>query len=190
MRIVDHAGVLQDQDVRANVNFRFTRNIFFRANARREMERWEGVDFHKTRFSINNGINSSRRVSLFYSINWGDQIRFIDNPYLGRSFEYDINVTLRPTSRLNTQLRLDASRLTNTVTDQPAFDVKILRAFTTYQFTDRLLIRNILERDTSDGKVGINVLLTYRVNSGRSSLPGSTTGCKRDHPQQGRVLHA
>ena len=166
MRIVDHAGVLQDQDVRANVNFRFTRNIFFRVNARREMERFEGVDFHKTRVSINNGINSSRRVSLFYSINWGDQIRFIENPYLGRTFEYNINVTLRPTSRLNTRLRLDASRLTNPVTGQPVFDVKILRAFTTYQFTDRLLIRNILERNTGDGKVGINVLLTYRVNSG------------------------
>ena len=166
MRIVDHAGVLQDQDVRADVNFRFARNIFFRADARREMERFEGIDFHKTRFSINNGINSSRRVSIFYGINWGDQVRFIENPYLGRMLEYDFNVTLRPTSRLNTRLRLDASRLTNPGTGELAFNVKILRAFTTYQFTDRLLVRNILERNTGSGKVGINLLLTYRVNAG------------------------
>ena len=46
------------------------------------------------------------------------------------------------------------------------FDVKIYRALTTYQFTDRLLLRNILEYNTFARTVGANVLFTYRVNSG------------------------
>ena len=46
------------------------------------------------------------------------------------------------------------------------FDVKIFRASTTYQFTDRLLIRNILEHNTFSGTLGVNLLATYRVNSG------------------------
>ncbi|MCY4119868.1 MAG: hypothetical protein OXG72_02995, partial [Acidobacteria bacterium] len=52
------------------------------------------------------------------------------------------------------------------------FDVKILRTFTTYQFTDRLLVRNILEHNTGNGKVGINLLFTYRVNAGTAFYIG------------------
>ena len=46
------------------------------------------------------------------------------------------------------------------------FDVKIFRALTTYQFTDRFLLRNITEYNTFDKTLGLNFLVTYRVNSG------------------------
>jgi len=166
LRNVDHAGVLQDEDFRADLNLRFARNIFVRADGRQEMERYRGVNFHKKRFRINNSINSSRRFSVFYSFNWGDQVRFVENPFLGRFFDYNLGFTLRPTSRLNTRLDINTSRFRNTTTDLPEFNVKILRKLTTYQFTDRFLVRNILEHNTDSGAVGINVLLTYRVNAG------------------------
>ena len=166
MRNVDHAGALQDEDFRGDVSVRFARNIFFRADGRRELERFQGVDFHKTRFSVRNGISSSRRFSVFYGIDWGEQVRFVDSPFLGRVFDYNVNVTLLPTSRLNTRFSLDTARFTDSRTGALEFDVKLLRAFTTYQFTDRLLLRNILEHDTGNGKVGINLLVTYRVNAG------------------------
>lgn len=166
LRNVDHAGVLQDEDFRADVSLRFARNIFVRADGRQEMERYRGVNFHKKRFRINNSINSSRRFSVFYSFNWGDQVRFVENPFLGRFFDYNLGLTVRPTSRLNTRLDINTSRFRNTTTDLLEFNVKILRKLTTYQFTDRFLVRNILEYNTDSGAVGINVLLTYRVNAG------------------------
>ena len=46
------------------------------------------------------------------------------------------------------------------------FDVKIFRALTTYRFTDRFLLRNITEYNTFDKTLGLNFLVTYRVNSG------------------------
>ena len=130
------------------------------------MERYRGVNFHKKRFRINNSINSSRRFSVFYGFNWGDQVRFVENPFLGRFFDYNLGLTVRPTSRLNTRLDINTSRFRNTTTDLLEFNVKILRKLTTYQFTDRFLVRNILEYNTDSGAVGINVLLTYRVNAG------------------------
>ena len=166
LRNVDHAGVLQDEDFRADLNLRFARNIFVRADGRQEMERYRGVNFHKKRFRINNSINSSRRFSVFYSFNWGDQVRFVENPFLGRFFDYNMGLTVRPTSRLNTRLDVSSSRFRNTTSDLLEFDVKIFRKLTTYQFTDRFLVRNILEHNTDSGSVGINVLLTYRVNAG------------------------
>ena len=182
-RNVDHAGVLQDEEVRADLSLRLARNIFFRADGRRELERFNGVDFHKTRFSVRNGIRSSRRFSIFYGIDWGEQIRFIDSPFLGRMFDYNINLTVLPTSRLSTQFSLDSARFTDTRTETLEFDVKLLRAFTTYQFTDRLLVRNILEHDTSNGRVGVNVLVTYRVNAGTVFYAGFD-----DRLQQGIYL--
>ena len=171
-RNVDHSGILQDEDFRADVSARFARNIFFRADGQREMERFQGIDFHKTRFSLRNGINTSRRFSLFYGIDWGEQIRFVENPFLGRMFDYNFGLTLLPTSRLNSRFDLDTARFSDMHTGELVFDVKILRAFTTYQFTDRLLVRNILEHNTGNGKVGINLLFTYRVNAGTAFYVG------------------
>ena len=182
-RNVDHAGVLQDEEFRGDVNVRFARNVFFRADGRRELERFNGIDFHKTRFSMRNGIQSSRRVSVFYGIDWGEQIRFVDAPFLGRMFDYNVNLTLRPTTRLSTQFSLDTARFTDARTGTLEFDVKLLRTYTTYQFTDRLLVRNILEHDTGNGKVGINLLVTYRVNAGTVFYAGFD-----DRLQQGIYL--
>ena len=182
-RNVDHAGVLQDEEFRGDVNVRFARNVFFRADGRRELERFNGIDFHKTRFSLRNGVQSSRRVSVFYGIDWGEQIRFVDSPFLGRMFDYNVNLTLRPTTRLSTQFSLDTARFTDARTGTLEFDVKLLRTYTTYQFTDRLLVRNILEHDTGNGKVGVNLLVTYRVNAGTVFYAGFD-----DRLQQGIYL--
>lgn len=166
LRNVDHTGILQDEDFRADVNMRFAKNIFLRADGRRELERYRDVNFFKTRFRITNSISSSRRFSLFYGLNWGDQVRFVENPFLGRFFEYNVGLTLRPTSRFNSRIDINTSRFRNTTTDELEFDVKIFRALTTYQFTDRFLVRNILEHNTDSGDFGINLLFTYRVNAG------------------------
>jgi hypothetical protein len=52
------------------------------------------------------------------------------------------------------------------------FNIKIYRSQTTYQFTERLLVRAILEHNDYDKTVGGNVLVTYRVNSGTAFYVG------------------
>ena len=52
------------------------------------------------------------------------------------------------------------------------FDIKILRILTTYQFTNRLLMRNIIDYNSYDRTRGANVLVTYRVNSGTAFYVG------------------
>ena len=63
------------------------------------------------------------------------------------------------------------------------FDVKIVRALTTYQFTDRLLLRNIAEYNTFQKTVGLSVLATYRVNAGTVFFIGYD-----DHYRQADLL--
>ena len=72
-------------------------------------------------------------------------------------------------SRLQSALKIDANRFTDPVNHRQEFNVKILRSTTTYQFTPRLLIRNITELNTGEGSnhtIFENILVTYRVNSG------------------------
>jgi hypothetical protein len=130
------------------------------------MERYRGVDFHKTRFSLFGGVNTSRRIGFRGGFNTGDQIRFVDRPFLGSQAEWNFQIDLRPFSRLQSEIGLESSRFLDVRSDNEEFDVKILRSLTTYQFTDRLLVRNIMEFNSYDNTLGANLLLTYRVNAG------------------------
>ena len=158
--------VLEDEETQVRLNVSFAKNIRFNGSVRREMERFGGVEFFKTRYSVGGNVNTSRVVSFGGGFNWGDQIRFSDTPFLGDSSSGNVNISLRPFSRLQSSLRVNTSRLIDPLDQSEVFDVKIFRTQTTYQFTDRLLLRNIMEYNTFNRTLGANLLVTYRVNSG------------------------
>jgi hypothetical protein len=116
--------------------------------------------------SFNGRVDTSRRIAFSGFFNTGDEIRFTADPYLGSSLGYGASTTLRPFSRLQASVALDATRFVDPRTDTLVFDIKLLRTLTTFQFTDRLLVRNILEHNTLRRTSGANLLLTYRVNAG------------------------
>ena len=65
------------------------------------------------------------------------------------------------------------------------FDVKIFRIYTTYQFSPRLQLRNIIQRNTFANTLDANVLMTYRVNWGTAIYLGYD-----DHYAQGLAINA
>ena len=169
---VDHSrnwnfdGVLEDEETEIGVNMQFARNLRFNADVQRSMERYREINFHKTRYSLGGNVNTSQVVSLGGRFNWGDEIRYGTAPILGNGSDVNLFVNLRPYSRLQTRLNMNTSRLVDPIDRSEVFDVKIYRALTTYQFTDRLVLRNILEHNTFRRTLGANLLITYRVNSG------------------------
>jgi len=167
----DFAGVLQDRAYTPGVSFSFAKNIGFSGNFSRQMERFRGVDYDKNTWSVSGNVNASRKIAFSANYADGDEIRFTANPFLGRGRDYGATVTYRPTARLQSVLRLSASRFLDERADDRAqvFDVKIVRSTTTYQFTPRLLLRSISEFNVGAGSnhtVFQNLLATYRVNSG------------------------
>ena len=78
-----------------------------------------------------------------------------------------VDATLRPSSRVQTRLGLESARFSDVRTGpREVFDVKIWRASTTWQLTERFLLRNITEHNTFSKELDFNLLLTYRVNAG------------------------
>ena len=171
-RIYDYNGVLTDEDINLNVQAQFTRNMNINASVTGGMERYGGIDFDRRRFSLGGGVNTSRRFSFGGFMNIGKQIRYIEAPYLGNGLNGALFITLRPVSRLQSQIEINTSRFVDPRIDREVFNVKILRALTTYQFTDRLVMRNITEVNSFDGTLALNLLGTYRVNSGTVFFAG------------------
>ena len=161
-------GILQDENAQVGVNFSFAKSINFSANVNRDMERFGGIDFYKTRYRFGGPVNTSRRIGFGAFFNTGDQIFFDPtHPFLGRETGVNGFIALRLISRLQSQINFNTSRFTDPRNDgQEVFDVKIFRALTTYQFTDRVLFRNITEYNSFDKTLGLNFLFTYRVNAG------------------------
>ena len=186
-RNLDRDGELQDEVLGAGVNVQFARYIRANVGYSREMERFRGIDFWKTRVSLGGTVNTSRRLAVSALFNTGDQIRFVASPFLGSSRDLSLTLTLRPLARLQSALRVNMSRLLDrrTRVDRELFDVKIFRSLTTYQFTNRFLIRNITEYHTFDRMVNMNVLFTYRVNAGTVFFVGYD-----DHYRQGNQINA
>jgi len=167
-RLYDHESILEDETIDTGVDFTFARSISAGAGVQRQLERFAGINYWKTRFTSTANVATSRRISLGGNVSWGDQIFFDKvDPFLGRGTEVGLEVFLRPVARLQSQINIDTSRLMDLRTgDVEVFDIKLFRAFTTYQFTERLLLRNITEFNTFQNTVGVNLLATYRLNAG------------------------
>jgi len=164
-RLYDYAGVLQDEQIQSRANFQFRNNVSITGSVSRDLERFRALEFRKTGYGLDWTI-SGRTLSLYGGFNVGDGIYFSDNPYLGDTATGNINVMLRPNSRMQIRITSIFSRFTNPIDDVEVFDVRIYRTRTTFQFTNRFLLRHILEHNTQAVTLGNNLLLTYRINSG------------------------
>jgi len=182
-RNYDFDGVLQDEDLSARVQFQFNRNISLNVEGSREMERFLDIPFRKWRRQLFASVNTSRRVTVGGGLFWGDQVSFTDEPFLGDGLTGRMFVTVLPFARLQSSVNVNFSRLTDPRTNERVFDVKIYRSQTSYQFTERTLLRSILEYNTFDRTFDANLLVAYRVNSGTVFYVGYD-----DHYQQGERI--
>ncbi len=171
-RIHDEAGVLQNNNVSVGLNAQFAANASLDLQVQRDLERYADINFHPREVSIGGTLDMSRVISFRGQFTKGRAIRIGDNPFLGNSSEVNLTVNLRPVSRARSEITLTTSRLANPATKLEEFDVRILRALTTYQLTNRVVLRNITEYDTGDHTVGFNLLATYRVNAGTAFFVG------------------
>ena len=165
-RDYSYDGVLLDENAGGGFDFTFARNVRLGVSAERSLERYGGIDFWKWSQGLDFDVAASRRVALVGNVSWGESIRYGGMPFLGRARLASLTAIFRPVSRLQSQVNVELSRLDDPRSDTLVFDIQVLRALTTFQFTERLLLRNIMEYNSFDRTLDGNVLLTYRVNSG------------------------
>ena len=179
-------GVLADENLRAGVSANFAKNVRYSFDLDQDMERFYGIDFEKRRYRMFGNVSTSRVFSFGTGFDWGDEIYFDGaNPFIGRESGFRTFINFRPVSRFATNINITTSRFMDPLglfaagindgersEDGEIFNVNIFRALNTYQVTDRLALRNITEFNTYRGTVGLNLLATYRVNSGTAFYVG------------------
>ena len=179
-RNYDFSQVLQNENVRMELSANFARNLRYNIDVNQDMERYQGIDFHKRRYGMFGNVNTSQALTFGGGFDWGDEVFFDQaNPFLGRERSFRTFINFRPVSRFASNINITTSRFTDPrglfipglndgARDENGeiFNVNIIRARNTYQFSDRLLLRNIAEYNTYDQDLGLNFLVTYRVNSG------------------------
>ncbi|MCY4027045.1 MAG: DUF5916 domain-containing protein [Acidobacteria bacterium] len=170
LRNYSHRGVLEDEQFRGAVNFEFIRGVRLSGGINRDLERYGGIDFRKTSYSFGGAV-TRRYVSVVGDFNGGDGIYFGDDPFLGRSAAGRLAVYVRPGTRLRGDLEVLSSRFVDPF-GATVFDVRIFRTRAYYQFSNRLMLRHILEHNTLRGTLGNNLLLTYRINAGTAAFVG------------------
>jgi hypothetical protein len=185
-RTYDYAGILHDANRRAGVDIQFANNIEVDGGISRDLERFGGTDFRKTRYFARASINASRRYHIDLNVNGGDEIYFDEAaPFLGQESGVALDLTLRPIASLQARLSLDTRRFVDTANeDTEIFKVNVWRAQITSQATNRLAIRSITQYDTFDRTLDVNLLATYRVNAGTVFYVGYD-----DHHRQANRIH-
>ena len=181
-------NVLEDEQLQFSLNSTLANNISANVSVNRDMERYLGVNFDKLSYRAFGRISSSRRISIGGFFQYGDEVRYEENPFLGRGGGGGMFLTVRPVPRFQSQINLNTSRLIDprvdpSIGDPLVFDVTIVRAMSTYQFTDRLAYRNIVEFNTLQRTTGVNMLFSYRVNAGTVFYIGYD-----DRYQQGSLI--
>ena len=162
-----YADVLEDENLTVSLKTTFRNNISANVSVGQDMERFQGIKFDKSSVRFFGRVSTSRTFSIGGFFRYGDEVRYIENPFLGRGGGGGLFATVRPVSRFQSQINLNTSRLLDPRNDDElVFDVKIVRALSTYQFTERLSLRNIVEYNTLQKSTGLNLLASYRVNAG------------------------
>ncbi len=90
--------------------------------------------------------------------------RFARPAYLGEGHQFNVGVSIRPTSQSEIQPSIAWQELNNPATNQELFSVYIARTRISYQFTREFFVRIIAEYNHGNGNIDIQPLLTYKIN--------------------------
>jgi hypothetical protein len=184
LRNYNYDNVLEDERVAITLDFDLARNVALSGTVSTEMERFGNIDFEKQLLSLRGNVNTSRSYQIGANVTIGDAVRYSASPFLARTFVWGMNATLRPISRLQSNLDITASRLSDPRNGgSEIVDVKLFRLRTDVQLSERLGLRNIAAFNTRDETLDLNVLLNYRVNAGTVFYVGYD-----DHYQQADLI--
>jgi hypothetical protein len=147
-------------------------NLSYRASR----ERFRGIEFTGIRnLNFNIESNFSEPVQLGFSVSGGRTIaRNLEDPTLGRSFDFGAWGNIRPTQRLKLQPQFNFARLENLAADEAYFSGYILRTRVNYQLTRHLFLRTVVQYNDFAERLEVDPLVTYRINPFSAVHFGST----------------
>jgi hypothetical protein len=104
----------------------------------------------------------------------GKYIYRSSSPVMGKGYDLSSSLDLEPFSRLKTSFSWSAARLRDFEDNTEFYNGHIFRNITTYQFTKKLFLRDILQYNTFSKTFSVYPLITYRFNAFTMFCAGMT----------------
>jgi hypothetical protein len=194
---MDHRGVQQDWSVNPGFDIEMAGGTFLRMEYSQSFERFNGVNFRLGGFSFGGRTEYLKRVSFDLGYSKNSKINYSApaaiGPFLGDESEYEVELTIRPTSRLKMDQVYYYTRLATRpdsfrgalVRPATAFINHLARSRLNYQFNRRLSLRMIVDYNAvlenaalvsleRQKRITGDVLLTYLLHPGTALYIGYT----------------
>jgi len=160
-------NLLIDQWARVQLRFRFTEFSQMNVSFQNDMERYEGVDFHKNSFTIEGQNNMIAWLPFGFYFETGDSIFYDpDDLFLGWSSIYGLFINLKPNKRLQMALDFSKQIFWETRGGEQLFDYNVIRQRTTYQFSKTLSLRAIVDYNYFYKEIYGSFLVSYILKPG------------------------
>jgi len=165
----DQTGGLQEWWVSPMVDWKFQKQVHVHTMVERMMERWRSRDYLKTIWTLVFDTSTWRLFDFSIEGVVGDGIKY--GPSDAESFRgwletYEGSLTLRPSPRLTAALTAERNRFSRDRGRGVIYDVWVLGAKTTWQFTRRLYARVYPQYDTEEHHLDADALLGYVLHPG------------------------
>ncbi|MBI5711615.1 MAG: carbohydrate binding family 9 domain-containing protein [Candidatus Eisenbacteria bacterium] len=167
--IHDRAGRIQEWWVSPMVDWKLQKQFRVHTMYERSMERWISRDYRQNRYILELESSTLRAIALSAEMEVGEGIYYGPSDsasFLGWTEEYRYQATLRPSPRLTAELTANQNRFSRGRGRGVLYDVWVLGARTTYQFTRRLYARVYPQVDTEAEHVDLDALLGYVIQPG------------------------
>jgi len=127
----------------------------------------------RTRFSVNSTPLRGFRLSVEGQI--GKFIYRSSSPIIGKGYNLYYLVDLEPATRIKSSFSCSMARLTGIKPETELYNGYILRNSTTFQFTRKLFLRNIIQYNSFSSNFSIYPLVSYKFNAFTMFCAGMTS---------------
>jgi hypothetical protein len=175
--IEDTRGMLQERRLAGAIRWGFQKQTFLETRLAHVDERWLSRIYDRWRYILSATNSLWRPLALGLDVVLEDGIFYAPTDsasYLGWLESYALRGTLRPSPRLTSELTATRSRFSTARGGAEVYDIWLLGAKTTYQFTRRLYMRLYPQYDTFADHLDADLLLAYVIHPGSVLYLGLT----------------
>jgi len=164
-RIYDFHNTLTDEEFQFSAFINGWRQSHIWATFSTELERYEGIDFHKKLFRARFSSEPFSWLSGSVSFSFGDSI-YYDDPYLGYKTSLGFRLTLKPFANLHLFYDFNNDKFYKEKGVEKEYEINIISQRINYQLSRSLSLRLITDYDDYSGKLYNSILLSYEYRPG------------------------
>jgi hypothetical protein len=179
-RAYDFNNMLTDEEIQIGGFISGWRGTFLFGQFTSELERYEGIDFHKNSLRLHLNSDPLSWFSGNLSLSLGDGIYYDENPYLGYLVSYGFRATFKPLTNLRIFYNFNNNTFYNEKGGDQIYRINIISQRINYQLSRSLSLRLITDYNDYYGDFYGSVLLSYEYRPGTVFYVGMDTSQIKD----------